>query len=113
MEYVFSGNVLKVVDTKHSDLEGWQEIVREFQNETIVDHFNVIKKIKEDSDAEGRCYDWYRIDGHYRIIDRTKPLVLAQEEMEAAFCDADAQNGQRLADMEAAICEIDMNGGIQ
>ena len=26
-------------------------------------------------DAEGNCYDWYEIDHHYRVTDKTGPVA--------------------------------------
>lgn len=80
MDYIFgyddfTGNeVLKTVGAEHSDLNGFQETVREYFDCTITDSFFVIQKTKSDEDEEGRCYDWYLIDQHNRIIDRTNPI---------------------------------------
>ena len=32
----------------------------------------MVKKYHSAEDAEGNCYDWYTIDRHNRVIDKTK-----------------------------------------
>ena len=80
MEYVFGANSYSGVETlrtkgnEHTNLTGFTETVREYDDSTITDTFRVICKTKSDEDAEGNCYDWYEIDHHNRIIDKTKPV---------------------------------------
>lgn len=78
MEYVFgtksSYEILKTKGDKHTDLTGFQEIIRDFTNEKISDFFRVVRKIESKEDSAGNCYDWYEIDHHYREIDRTEPI---------------------------------------
>jgi hypothetical protein len=66
--------VLKTVGADHTDLNGFQQTVREYDDCTITDSFYVVQKTKSDEDGEGNCYDWYLIDHHSRTIDRTKPV---------------------------------------
>ena len=81
MEYVFGTEgeieVLKTKGDSHTDLTGYQQIVREFPGEKITDNFRVVCKTSSTEDAEGNCYDWYEIDHHYREIDRTGPVAEA------------------------------------
>lgn len=80
MEYIFGSNDftgeerLKTVGKEHTDLNGFRQIVREYPDCTITDSFYVVQKIKSSKDSEGNCYDWYVIDHHNRIIDKTKPV---------------------------------------
>lgn len=87
MEYVFGtqndAEILKIVWSAHTDLKGYQEVVREFQSEKITDNFHVVRKLDSKEDLEGNCYDWYIIDRHYRMIDRTEPLKKKEEQNRA------------------------------
>ena len=80
MEYIFGTNDftgeegLKTVGPEHTDLSGFQQTVREYPDCTITDSFRVVQKTKSAEDSEGNCYDWYVIDHHNRIIDKTKPV---------------------------------------
>ena len=79
MEYVFGTEgkieVLKTKGSGHTDLTGFHQVVQEFSNATITDNFRVVRKIRSLEDSAGACYDWYEIDHHNRIIDRTAPLA--------------------------------------
>ena len=106
---------LKTVGEAHTDLVGFTEIKREYTDCDIVDHFHIVEKVKSDVDSEGRCYDWYIIDQHYRHIDYTKlpkadieELKLNTAALEDAVCEFDAMNEERIAAIEDALCEIDM-----
>lgn len=80
MEYVFGTNSYSGVETlrtkgsEHTNFDGFVETVQEFDDSTITDTFHVVSKTKSDDDAEGNCYDWYIIDKHNRVIDKTKRL---------------------------------------
>ena len=77
MEYLFGKDKCETLRTKgseHTDLTGFQEVVQEYPDCTITDSFRIVRHYKSDEDAEGNCYDWYLIDSHNRIIDRTKPI---------------------------------------
>ena len=80
MEYVFGTNSYSGVETlrtkgsEHTKFDGFVETVQEFDDSTITDTFHVVSKTKSDDDAEGNCYDWYIIDKHNRVIDKTKRL---------------------------------------
>ena len=105
MEYIFGSNdftgeeVLKTIGAEHSDLSGFQQTVREYPDCTITDSFFVVRKYHSDEDAEGNCYDWYTIDKHNRIIDRTPPL----KETEALTLELAADHEERLCMMELGI----------
>lgn len=89
MEYIFGTNdyagveVLKTKGDEHSNLAGFVETVREFDDCTITDRFLVVRKVDEAVDQEGMCYDWYEIDKHNRIIDKTKPVKEAEAQNRA------------------------------
>ena len=103
MEYIFGSNdctgeeVLKTVGTEHSVLSGFKQTVREYPDCTITDSFHVVRKTKSDEDCEGKCYDWYLIDRHSRIIDRTPPLK-----------ETEALTLELAADHEARLCNIEL-----
>ena len=121
MEYVFGTKdeveILKVKGSSHTDLTGFQQIKRKYPDQTITDNFRVIRKIDSKEDAEGNCYNWYEIDRHYRITDRTGPVKEQAEQnavfissLEDALCEIDAANSASIAALEDALCEIDAGG---
>ena len=110
MEYVFgteeTNEVLKTKGDEHSDLDGYQEVVREYQDQTITDRFRVVQKTASAEDEEGNCYDWYEIDSHYRFSDKF-PLDIQGTEQE--ITDLEIENmemAEQLTDAEIAIMEL-------
>ena len=105
MEYTFGKNeqkqseVLRTKGDTHTDMSGFCETVRKYPDCTITDSFFVVRKYHSDEDAEGNCYDWYTIDKHNRIIDRTPPL----KETEALTLELAADHEERLCMMELGI----------
>jgi len=102
MEYVFGtsgiNETLKTVGSTHTNLSGYQETVREYTDSTITDQFYVVKKTDSKEDIAGNCYDFYIINRHTRVIDKTK-LIKEQEEQNtanidylAAMCDVELPN---------------------
>lgn len=89
MEYVFGlddargQRTLRTRGETHSDLQGFCEVVREYDTSVITDNFRVVRKTHSDEDSEGGCYDWYDIDQCYRTIDYTKPVVAENEKLSA------------------------------
>lgn len=57
--------------------------MQEYPDQTITDNFRVVRKIDSNEDAEGNCYDWYEIDHHYRITDKTGPVKVAEAQNRA------------------------------
>ena len=84
-EYVFGTNgnaeTLKIKGRSHTDLTGFQQVVQEYPDQTITDRFRVVRRLKSDEDQAGNCYDWYEIDRHYRMQDRTGPVAARVEAM--------------------------------
>ena len=121
MEYVFGTQgeieVLKTKGDSHTSLTGFHQIEQVYPDQTVTDHFRVVGKLDSKKDAEGNCYDWYEIDRHYRVVDKTGPLVQRAEEdavaMENAVCELDAATDERMSALEDAVCELDasVNGG--
>ncbi len=115
MDYVFGtkggAEVLKTIGGHHTDLTGYRQIEREYPDQTITDSFRVVRKLRSAEDAEGRCYDWYEIDRHYRMTDKTGPLAeqaaKTAAEMEDALCEQDMASQERLATIEDSLCELD------
>ncbi len=87
MDYIFGTNgdfeTLKTKGKYHTDLKGFQELIAEYPNETVTDHFRVVTKMDSKEDVEGNCYDWYQIDQHYRTIDKTGPISKNTEQLRA------------------------------
>lgn len=104
MEYVFGTKdemeILKVKGDTHTDLTGYQQIVREFPGEKITDNFRVVRKTDSTEDCEGNCYDWYEIDRHYRDIDRTGPVAEAEAKNSANIDYLSMMTGVDLPDKE-------------
>lgn len=69
---------LKTVGDTHTDLSGYISTIREFADGTkITDRCRILKKYAS-KEANGKCYDWYLIDSHYRETDtseKTQALV--------------------------------------
>ena len=84
-EYVFGTNgnaeTLRVKGPSHTDLTGFQQVVREYPDQIITDSLRVVRKLKSDEDQAGNCYDWYEIDRHYRMQDKTGPVAAQVEAM--------------------------------
>lgn len=87
MEYVYgTENEIEVLRTKadaHTDLTGYHSVRIEYPDQTVTDNFRVVRKLRAAEDAEGNCYDWYEIDHHYRIADRTGPVAEAEAQNRA------------------------------
>lgn len=70
-----------------------------------------MRKIASDEDSEGSCYDWYEIDRHYRVVDKTGPVIQQVVEstaaLEDALCEQDELSGLRMDSIEDAMCEQD------
>lgn len=121
MEYVFGTKglkeILKIKSRDHTNLVGWHSVKRENDVEILVDNFHVIRKYNSTEDIEGNCYDWYEIDNHYRVSDKTLPIINRadkdRESAENALCELDEVIEDRLSSIEDAICELDemINGG--
>ncbi len=117
MEYVFGVNgeteVLKTKGSSHTDLTGYHQTVQTYPDRIITDNFRIVCKLDSKEDEEGNCYDWYEIDRHYRIDDKTMPLAEKATAMEDAVCELDTAIEERLSALEDAVCELDslLNGG--
>lgn len=117
MEYVFGTNdfagveVLKTKGDEHSNLTGFVEVVRNFEDCVITDRFFIVRKLDSKEDEAGKCYDWYEIDRHNRLIDKTglvmDALEATQAGLEDAMCGQDAAVEERLTAIENALCELD------
>ena len=117
MEYVFGTEgaveVLRTKGSAHTSLTGFHQVEQTFPDQTITDNFRIVRKLDSKEDEAGNCYDWYEIDRHNRITDKTRPVVEALEtartELEDAMCEQDAAVEERLAAIEDALCELDKN----
>lgn len=110
MEYVFGANnnreTLRTKGDSHSCLTGYCEVVREYPDRIITDHFRVIEKCNTKEDTEGNCYDWYVIDNHYRDTDRYTPQVGTIEQTLTDLEIAAMEQEQMITDNEIAIMEL-------
>lgn len=79
MEYIFGTNknqeTLKTKGDTHTNLTGFHQIERVYPDQTITDHFYIVRKLDSKEDPAGNCYDWYIIDRHYRTVDKTDQIV--------------------------------------
>jgi len=48
----------------------------------------VVQRVKTDEDIEGNCYDWYIIEKHNRVIDKTKLVKGTLDEIIAQMLEA-------------------------
>ncbi len=81
MEYVFGTKgemeVLKTKGDSHTNLTSFHQIERTYPDQTITDNFRVVRKLDSQEDEAGNCYDWYEIDHHNRIVDKSGPVAEA------------------------------------
>ena len=89
MEYVFGTQgdveVLKTKGDTHTDLTGFHSVERAYPDQTITDNFHIVRKLDSQEDAEGNCYDWYEIDHHSRVADKTARVAEQVGAIEAAI----------------------------
>ena len=127
MEYVFGTaylktgevKILKTKSDKHTNLTGFQSIEQVYPDQIITDNFRILYKLFSKEDIEGNCYDWYVIDNHYRLQDKTKPIIENLEntrlDLENALLETDVDINDRLTQIEDALIELDemINGGTE
>ena len=107
MEYVFGVNentheeTLKTKGVEHSNLSGYCEVIREYDDSTITDTFFIVDKYKSCEDAEGNCYDWYAIEKHNRTIDKSKQIHSELNDVAGILLEL-------AADYEARICKLEL-----
>lgn len=89
MEYVFGTQgeieVLKTKGDSHTDLTGYHQIEQVYPDQTVTDNFRIVQKLDSADDEEGNCYDWYEIDHHYRVTDKTARVAEQVGAIEAAI----------------------------
>lgn len=115
MEYIFGTKgeteILKTKGTTHTDITGFRQIEQTYTDQSITDYFRVVRKYDSKEDDEGNCYDWYEIDHHYRVVDKSAPVSKMVTEsaatIENALCEQDAALEERMGTIEDAICELD------
>ena len=110
MEYVFGTKydqeVLKTKGDEHSDLTGYQQLVRHYPDQDITDSFRIVEKTNSAEDDEGNCYDWYVIDHHYRFTDKFTPQI-GETEQEITDVEIELmEHEQAITDNEIAIMEL-------
>ena len=79
MEYIFGTDgefeILRTKGGSHTKLTGYHQLEQSYPDQNIVDNFHIVKKTGSAEDTEGNCYDWYVVDHHYRMQDKTVPIV--------------------------------------
>lgn len=89
MEYVIGTDrrreILRTKGEEHSNLTGFQQFTQKYPDQTVTDHFLVVRKTHSSVDVAGNCYDWYEIDKHYRIIDKTGPIQVELDSVMASM----------------------------
>ena len=81
MEYIFGTikrkgrytDVLKTVGDEHTDLKDKHTIERKYPDSIITDSFYVTDHYLSKDGEDGKKYDWYEINEHYRYIDYFTP----------------------------------------
>lgn len=66
--------MLQTKGKAHTSLSGFREIEQIYPDQAITDRFRVVRKLDSQEDEAGNCYDWYEIDRHYQVVDRTRPV---------------------------------------
>ncbi len=115
MEYVFgterAREILRTKGSAHSELNGLHSVEQVYPDMTVTDRFRVVKKLDSKEDAAGNCYDWYEIDQHSIVRDRSESIKRRVEKnettLENALCELDAAAAARIGEIETALCELD------
>lgn len=106
MEYTFGTNgpmeVLKTKGDHHTDLAGFRQVEQSYSDQTITDSFRIVRKLKSAEDVEGNCYDWYEIDRHYRVFDKTGPIAADVNALKTENESLDSQTTQ----LQLALVEV-------
>lgn len=108
MDYIFgsathdgvTSETLLTVGTEHTDLTGEVEVCRAFPGGDLIDHFRAVARYRSTEDGEGRCYDWYLIDHHYRYADQSAAVQSSRE--------TEALTLELAADYEARLCNLEL-----
>lgn len=117
MEYIFGRNSYTGVETlrtkgdAHTNLEGFQETLREYDDADITDSFLVVCKTRSTEDLHGNCYDWYVIDKHNQRIQKTKILEARTEEVYDSTMDTQEallETWMSTMDTQEALMEVAM-----
>lgn len=96
MEYIFGTikrkgrytDVLKTVGDEHTDLKNNHTIERRYSDSIITDSFYVTDHYLSEDGSDGKCYDWYEINEHYRYIDYFTPQKDALVESLTPYTDS-------------------------
>lgn len=117
MEYVFGNirknnryiEIVKTINNTHTDLKGFCHIERAYSDNIITDEFRVVDHYHADENSE-KCFDWYEIDHHNRIMDKFTPAKPAIDkgitDNEDAVCELSETTEDSIAALEQAICDL-------
>lgn len=92
MEYVFGTEgaceIVKVHSATGTSLTGFQQVVLETDIDKTTHNFRIVEKYRtRTSEIDGSVYDFYRIDCHNTIIDKTPAVYEALAATNAALDD--------------------------
>lgn len=78
MEYVFGTKgeveILKVKSAGGTDLTGFQQYTRETDIDITTHSFRIVRKYDRQIGADAQVYDFYAIDHHNTVVDKTKRM---------------------------------------
>ena len=116
MEYVFGTEgdheTLRTKGGSHTDLNGYQQVERQYGDQAVTDSFYVVEKARSAEDEEGNCYDWYVIDHHYRYTDKFTPQIKGTEQEITELEITAMEQEQMITENEIAILELKERMGI-
>lgn len=98
--------VLKTAGVEHTDFEGRITLEQRLGNTLIRDTFTVIQKYQTADSSDGRAYDWYYIEDHYRNEDRSEEVRTALEQTVTDLEIESMEQDQAITDNEIAIMEL-------
>lgn len=68
-------------------MTGFQQVVLETDVDKTTHNFRVVRKYDRKTGIDGTVYDFYEIDRHNIVIDKTPPVYAALAETNAALDD--------------------------
>ena len=98
--------ILKTAGEEHTDLEGRITLEQRLGNTLVRDTFTVIQKYQTADSSDGRAYDWYYIEDHYRNEDRSEEVRVEMEQEVTDLEIESIQQEQSITDNEIAIMEL-------
>lgn len=112
-EYVFGhvnhGGVtrdnLKIISDKPTNLTGAVSIERKYPDSHITDNFNIIEKYRSIK-RDGKYYEWYLINNHYRYTGKYTPQISSTETNITDLEIQSIEHDQSITDLEIENIEL-------